>query len=201
MLGPEEHRLARQSPDPALRGRLRSVGRFIPGIEGRVRGGDGRDLPVGEAGQLWVRGAQVSGEYHGSRPGLDADGWFHTNDRAYLDADGYLFLDGRTDDIIIRGGENVAPSVIEDVIAEMEGVAEVAVVGVPDPEWGERIAAVVVPVAGAELTAQDVESWVRAQLRGSRTPDEIHLRGQLPRNDMGKLVRRTLRAELTTWTP
>ncbi|MBN9112459.1 MAG: AMP-binding protein [Pseudonocardia sp.] len=198
VLGPDDHRTARGSVDPAVRARLRSVGRLIPGIEGAVRDDDGAELPPGQAGQLWVRGSQVSGEYAGSGPGLDAHGWFDTHDRAFLDADGFLYIEGRTDDVIIRGGENIAPSVIEDVIAELAGVSEVAVLGVPDPEWGERIAAVVVPRAGVPLTALEVETWARARLRGSRTPDEIHLRSELPRNEMGKIVRRSLRAELAT---
>jgi acyl-CoA synthetase (AMP-forming)/AMP-acid ligase II len=199
VLGPDDHRAAGESSDQRVRARLRSVGRFIPGIEGRIRGEDGCDLPADVTGQLWVRGPQVSGEYSGdgSGTGLDVDGWFHTNDRASLDDDGYLYLQGRSDDVIIRGGENVAPSIIEDVIAELAGVSEVAVVGIPDPVWGERIAAVVVLAAGARLTTQDVATWARAQLRSSRSPDEIHLRDELPRNDMGKIVRRKLRAELT----
>jgi acyl-CoA synthetase (AMP-forming)/AMP-acid ligase II len=197
VLGPEEHRAARASKEPAVRGRLRSVGRLIPGMEAQIRDTEGRALPVGETGALWVRGAQVSGEYSGTGSKLDGEGWFHTNDRASLDRDGYLYLAGRSDDIIIRGGENVAPGVIEDVIAELHGVSEVAVVGLPDDEWGERIVAVVVPHEGAELTPEDVQSWARSQLRSSRTPDEIRLHPELPRNDMGKVVRRVLRAQLT----
>lgn len=197
VLGPADHRIAHRSDDARTRRRLRSVGRLIPGVEGVVRGEDGRAVAPGQTGQLWVRGPQVSGEYVGSGSGLDADGWFDTHDRACIDADGFVYLDGRTDDVIIRGGENVAPGAIEDVLAEMRGVAEVAVVGLPDPEWGERIAAVVVPSAGADLTPHEIEEWARSRLRGSRTPDEIHLRTELPRNELGKIVRRVLRAELT----
>lgn len=196
VLGPQDHRVARAAGDPAVRGRLRSVGRLIPGIEGEIRAETGGLLAVGEVGQLWVRGDQVSGEYAGQASGLDSAGWFHTKDRASFDGDGYLYISGRSDDVIIRGGENIAPEVIENVIADLDGVLEVAVVGVPDVEWGERIVAVVVPEPGAELTCESIESWARSHLRSSRTPDVVLLRDQLPRNDMGKIVRRILRAEL-----
>ena len=86
-----------------------------------------------------MRGDQVSGEYLGLGSALDAEGWFPTRDRAYLDDDGYLFVEGRADDTIIRGGENIAPAEIEDVLIEHPAVRAVAVVGLPDEEWGERI--------------------------------------------------------------
>jgi len=114
LLGPDEHRAAVAAADGPERARLTSVGRLVPGIELEVRDEDGTVLPSGERGLLFLRGEQVSGEYAGSSV-LDADGWFPTRDRGWVDADGYLFLEGRADDTIIRGGENIAPAEIEDV--------------------------------------------------------------------------------------
>ena len=108
VLGPDDHRAARDG-DPVATGRLSSAGRVLPTVEIEVRGGLGEALPAGETGEIWVRGEQVSGEYAGRETPLDADGWFPTRDRGWVDADGYLFIEGRSDDTIIRGGENIAP--------------------------------------------------------------------------------------------
>jgi acyl-CoA synthetase (AMP-forming)/AMP-acid ligase II len=201
VLGPEEHRLALASADPAHRDRLRSVGRIVPGVQVQIRDEAGRPLPPGEPGLLWVRGDQVSGEYLGRGSTLDTEGWFPTNDRAWLDLDGYLFVTGRADDTIIRGGENIAPAEIEDVLVEHPMTREVAVVGVPDDEWGQRIVAVVVPRVQAHPPADEIRAWVRSRLRGSRTPDEVRFADHLPRNALGKIVRRELVERLVADRP
>ncbi|KAA9150221.1 AMP-binding protein [Amycolatopsis acidicola] len=192
VLGPEDHREA--IADPALRARLGSVGRPVPGVEAQIRDEAGTVLPEGRAGLLFVRGAQVSGEYLEQGTSLDDDGWFPTRDQARLE-DGFLYLDGRADDTIIRGGENISPAEIEDVLLTHPAVREVAVVGLPDEEWGERTGAFV--VVGAEVAAQELRDFVRARLRGSRTPDEVHFVTELPRTPTGKLVRRTLIADFS----
>jgi acyl-CoA synthetase (AMP-forming)/AMP-acid ligase II len=197
VLGPDEHREALASNDESLQARLGSVGRVVPGVEIEVRDDDGLVVSSGTPGLLFLRGEQVSGEYIGSS-GVDADGWFATRDRGYVDADGYLFIEGRADDTIIRGGENIAPAEIEDVLAEHPGVIEAAVIGVPDDEWGQRIAAVVVRVDGAQADADELREWVRARLRSSKTPDVVTFRAELPRTDTGKLLRRNLLAELVS---
>jgi acyl-CoA synthetase (AMP-forming)/AMP-acid ligase II len=185
------------SGDDAVRARLGSVGRVVPGVEMRVRADDGALLPPSTTGLLFLRGEQVSGEYVGSS-GVDEDGWFATRDRGWVDDDGYLFIEGRADDTIIRGGENIAPAEIEDVLAEHPAVLEAAVIGVPDDEWGQRIAAVVVCADGAAAEAGELREWVRARLRSSKTPDVVTFRTELPRTDTGKLLRRDLLAELAT---
>ena len=114
----------------------------------------------------------------------------------FFDADGYLFIEGRTDDTIIRGGENIAPAEIEEVLVQHPAVADVAVVGVPDEEWGQRIAAVIVPVAGELIDSEDLRAFVRKQLRTSKTPDQIVVWEELPYTDTGKLVRRKVAAAL-----
>lgn len=192
LLSPDDHRAALTSADPGVRARLRSAGRMVPGVEAEIRDGSGAAQPVGEVGELWVRGAQVSGEYKGAEALLDADGWFHTRDLARFDADGYLFVEGRADDTIIRGGENIAPAEVEDVLLRHDAVREVAVVGVPDEEWGERIAAFVVVHAGVVVDGEALRAWVRGRLRGSRTPDVVVFRDELPYTPTGKLLRREL---------
>ncbi|ORW98275.1 class I adenylate-forming enzyme family protein [Mycolicibacter terrae] len=198
VLTPEDHRTAYASTDEAVRKRLGSVGRPVPGIEVVIRDDDGLPVAAGVPGELFVRGEQVSGTYTGIGSVLDADGWFPTRDLAVLDSEGYLFIVGRSDDTIIRGGENIAPAEIEDVLVEHPEVREVAVVGAPDPEWGQIIVACVVPAAGASPDPDALREYVRAQLRGSRTPDRIVFRAELPTTPTGKVLRRELVNELQT---
>ena len=196
LLGPEDHRSAIESDAEEVRARLGSAGRLIPGIEAEVRGPDGSILPLGEPGELWLRGDQVSGEYLSTKSPLDDNGWFPTRDRAFFDKEGYLFIEGRSDDTIIRGGENIAPAEIEEVLVQHPAVADVAVVGVADDEWGQRIAAVVVPVPGEVIDSDDLRAFVRKQLRTSKTPDQIVVWEELPYTDTGKLLRRAVTAGL-----
>jgi len=197
LLGPDDHREAFGSDDPTVRARLGSIGRPVPGIEAEIRNEDGKPVEAGRVGSLWVRGPQVSGEYRGQGSALDADGWFPTRDLAHVDADGYLYIEGRADDTIIRGGENIAPAEIEDVLITHPAVKDVAVVGKPDDEWGERICAVVVREPDIDIAADELRGYVRERLRGSRTPDDIVWRSELPHTPTGKLLRRQLVAELS----
>ena len=196
VLGASDHREAVASHDPAVRARLGSVGRPLPTLEVEIRDGDGAVVPVGSTGELWVRGEQVAGEYLG-RPDVVVDGWFPTRDAAHLDDAGYLYLEGRLDDVIVRGAENLSPGEIEDALTEHPGVADAAVVGVPDQEWGEAVTAAVVRCDGSEVTADELRVWVRERLRSSKTPEHISFRSALPYNDTGKLLRRILKTELT----
>ena len=195
VLGPEEHRAAMASDDPAVRARLGSVGRPLPSVELEIRGPDGEVLPPGERGEIYVRGEQVAGEYLG-RTLVDDDGWFPTNDAGYVDADGYLFLDGRLDDVIVRGAENLSPGEIEEVLRSHPAVDDAAVVGIPDAEWGEAVASAVVLSPGASATAEELQAWVRERLRSTKTPQLIRFCTELPYNETGKLLRRVLREEL-----
>ncbi len=196
VLGPEEHRSAAASDDPRLRARLGSVGRPLPNLEVQIRDEDGRPRVAGERGEIYVRGEQVSGEYlaHGST--LESDGWFATRDGGWLDTDGYLFVEGRIDDVIVRGGENISPGEVEDVLLAHEAVSDCAVVGVPDVQWGEAVAAAVVLHPGRVAGAEELRAWVKDRLRSSRAPERIEFRPALPYNETGKLLRRQVRAEL-----
>lgn len=198
VLGPDDHRAARAG-DPVAVGRLASAGKVLPTVEVEIRGESGRAAP-GETGEVWVRGDQVSGEYAGRTAPLDHDGWFPTKDRGWLDADGYLFIEGRSDDTIIRGGENIAPAEIEEVISQHPAVMQCAVVGVPDDEWGQRIAAAIVTHPGADLDAETLRAHCRESLRSSKTPELVAFVDSLPYTETGKLLRRVVQAELLART-
>jgi fatty-acyl-CoA synthase len=193
VLTPDDHREALSSDDPAARRRLASVGRPLPTLELEIRDADGTVLAVGEVGEIHVRGEQVSGEYLGGAV-LDTEGWFATKDGGFVDAEGFLYVEGRLDDVIVRGGENMSPGEIEETLLAHEAVAEVGVFGVPDTEWGEKVVAAVVVTEGTAPTEAELQEWVRSHLRSSRTPARVVFIEELPYNDTGKLLRRVLRA-------
>ena len=196
VLGPEDHRTARDSDDPVVRKRLTSVGQPIPTVVVEIRDDLGKALGPNERGEIYVSGEQVSGEYLGKGSLLGSDGFFPTRDGGYLDAEGYLFLDGRQDDIIVRGGENMSPGEIEDVLLEHEAVRDVAVVGVPDEQWGEAVAAAVVVHPGQTVEVSELQAFVTERLRSSRSPSKLVFRDELPYNETGKLLRRLVREDL-----
>jgi acyl-CoA synthetase (AMP-forming)/AMP-acid ligase II len=196
VLGPDDHREAAASQDPAVRRRLASVGRPLPGVEVEIHDSEAKPLPAGERGEICVRGEQVSGEYLGRASRVQPDGWFPTHDGGFLDEGGYLFLEGRIDDVIVRGGENLSPGEIEDVLLDHPAVADAAVVGVPDEEWGEGVAAAIVLKAGASASAEEIRDWVKKHMRSSRVPQVIRFEDELPYNETGKLLRRKVRDAL-----
>ena len=194
VLGPDDHRRF-AAGGAANRRRLASVGRPLPSVELEIRGPDGTPAGPGVSGEVFVRGEQVAGEYlDGTR--LDNGGWFGTRDAGYLDEEGYLFLDGRLDDVIVRGGENLSPGEIEDVLLEHPAVREAAVVGLPDPEWGEQVVAAVVTAPGETTDAAALRQWVRDRLRNSRTPARVEFVPALPYTETGKLLRRKVRDQI-----
>ncbi len=196
VLTPDDHREAHSASETHLAKRLGSVGRPVPGIEVQIRDEQGKVCGPGESGELFVRGEQVSGRYTGIGSVLDDEGWFPTRDVALLDEDGYLFIGGRSDDTIIRGGENIAPAELEEVLIEHSHVRDVAVVGVEDPQWGQAIVAVVVPAVGIDPDPEEQREHVRKHLCGSRTPDRVVFRDELPTTATGKVLRREIVEEL-----
>jgi acyl-CoA synthetase (AMP-forming)/AMP-acid ligase II len=194
VLGPQDHREAMASTDPNVRRRLGSVGQPLPTLELEIRGLNGEVLGPNQSGEIYVRGEQVSGEYL-SKKVIQDDGWFPTNDGGWRDDDGYLYVEGRLDDVIVRGGENMSPGEIEDVLRQHPDVADVAVLGLPDNEWGEKVAAVVV-VRAAQPATEELAAFVKERLRSSKTPEVWEFREILPYNDTGKLLRRVLKTEL-----
>lgn len=195
VLTPDDHRAAASSDAPEVAKRLSSVGQPTGAVELDIRDENGRSLPAGEAGTIFVRGGQVAGEYREQGSQLDGDGWFCTRDLGYLDSGGYLFLSGRADDVIVRGGENISPGEVEDVLLAHPGVEDVAVVAAPDEQWGEAVAAAIVPHNGARPQDGELQDWVRERLRSSRVPQRIVYKDALPCNDLGKVLRRVIRQE------
>jgi acyl-CoA synthetase (AMP-forming)/AMP-acid ligase II len=165
----------------------------VPTIELQVRGENGEVLAAGHSGEIYVRGEQVAGEYLDQGSQLDRDGWFPTRDRGQVDEAGYVFLEGRADDVIVRGGENISPGEIEDVLLEHPAVSEAAVVAVPDQQWGESVGAVIVLREKAKATDAELQEWVKQRLRSSRVPTAFRYVDQLPFNEMGKVLRRVLK--------
>lgn len=193
MLGPEDHRAAFASSDPSVRRRLTSAGVPIPTIELQIRSEEGAVCGAEETGLVWVRGDQVSGEYKGIGSTLDAEGWFPTKDRGFVDSEGYLFIDGRADDVIVRGGENMSPGEIEEIIRTHVDIKDCAAVAVPDVEWGEAVGLAI--VCTTDVRDEELCELVRSNLRSSRVPSVIKRYDELPYNETGKLLRRVIRDE------
>jgi acyl-CoA synthetase (AMP-forming)/AMP-acid ligase II len=192
VLTPEDHRLA-------LAGRehlLGSIGKPAQGVDLRLCDDDLHDVPDGEVGEIVTRADAVMDGYLG-QPEESAktlvDGWFRGGDLAWRDKDGYLYLAGRKNDMIIRGGENIYPIEIEDVLGTYPGVRDVAVVGVPDEHWGEIARAHVVLEGGVSFDEAAVRRYCRARLAGYKVPALFVIEDDLPRNASGKVVKRDLR--------
>ena len=174
-------------------------GRATAGFEIRIAGPDGEPRPAGEAGEILLRGPNVMLGYlddpAATREAIDPGGWLHTGDVGHLDPDGYLTITDRLKDMYICGGFNVYPAEVEQVLARLEGVAEAAVVGVPDSRLGEVGRAYLVPRPGARLDADAVLAWCRPRLANYKIPRQVVIRDGLPRNPSGKTLKRLLREE------
>jgi acyl-CoA synthetase (AMP-forming)/AMP-acid ligase II len=165
---------------------------------GRVRVVDAEDndLPPHQVGEILYQGENLMTGYW-AREEATAEamrgGWFHTGDAGYLDADGFIFLKDRIRDMIVSGGENVYPAEVEGILMGHPEILECAVIGVPDPKWGETVKAVVVRRANAALTEAALLEWTRDKLAGFKRPRSVDFIDTLPRNASGKLLKRTLR--------
>jgi long-chain acyl-CoA synthetase len=181
---------------------MRSCGKPYPWVEMRiVDAATGEDQPLGEVGELWTRSHQNMAGYWNNPEATTAavtpDGWFRTGDAGYADAEGFVYIHDRVKDMIVSGGENVYPAEVENVLMTHPGVADVAVIGVPDDVWGEAVKAIVVPAAGVEAgDAFGVElvAFARDRLAGYKLPKSVDYAETLPRNPSGKLLKRELRA-------
>jgi len=174
-------------------------GRAAAGFEIRIAGPDGEPRPAGEAGEILLRGPNVMLGYlddpAATREAIDPGGWLHTGDVGHLDPDGYLTITDRLKDMYICGGFNVYPAEVEQVLARLEGVAEAAVVGIPDGRLGEVGRAYLVPRPGCTLDAEAVLAWCRPRLANYKLPRQVVFRDSLPRNPSGKTLKRLLREE------
>jgi acyl-CoA synthetase (AMP-forming)/AMP-acid ligase II len=174
---------------------LLSAGKPMPGVEIRIVDEANAPVAAGQVGEMVVRSPSVMLGYWGSRgqSPIDSEGWYHTGDAGYIDAQGYLFVSGRIKDMIITGAENVYPAEVENEIYRHPDVAEVAVIGIPDPKWGEAVAAFVVPRTDANIDPADIIAWARERLAHFKAPSVVHVVAELPRNSMGKVVKTELR--------
>jgi long-chain acyl-CoA synthetase len=171
-----------------------SIGRPIPGVEIRLVDEVGEDVEDGDPGEILLRGQNLfSGYWPDGVDGPDAEGWWHTGDVAYADADGDLFLVDRIKDLVIVNGFNVYPREVEEVLLEMPGVAEAAVVAVPHPTRGETVKAVVVPAPGADITPEAVAEFCSSRLARFKQPTVVDVVGSLPRTATGKIAKGLLR--------
>lgn len=160
---------------------------------------DGRPLPPGKVGRIFVRHELLFEGYTDSGNVELTEGMMTPGDLGHLDREGRLFVDGRSDDMIVSGGENVHPQAVEEVLADHPDVAEVAVVGVDDDQFGQRLVAFAVPQAGSRLSAADVQAYAKKRLARYKVPREVELRDELPRNALGKVLKRELRKEVQSW--
>lgn len=183
---------------PAIAGdRLKSCGQAMPNIELLVVDGDDREVPRGTAGEIVVRGPTVMQGYWGKPAETAAamrNGWFHTGDAAVMDEDGYVYIVDRLKDMIISGGENIYSTEVENAISLMPGVLEVAVIGIPDDKWGERVLAIVVPRPGASVSEEAVIAWSRNRIAAYKCPRSVMVRAErLPLSGAGKVLKSELR--------
>lgn len=176
-----------------------TVGQPLPGVQVRVQGDDGRPCAAGDIGNIEVKGPNVFAGYwrmpEKTKEEFTADGWFKTGDVGRFDAEGCLTIVGRSKDLIISGGYNVYPAEVEALINEMAGVAESAVVGVPHPDFGEAVIAVVVPRNGASLQPDELVAALKGRIANFKVPKRVFIAPELPRNTMGKVQKKLLRDE------
>jgi long-chain acyl-CoA synthetase len=192
------------STNPTDGVRSGSVGLPVPGTDVEIRDDDGRALPAGEPGEVCARSPGImQGYWHAPEATAQAieDGWLHTGDIGYLDGDGYLYIVDRKKDLIIRGGFNVYPRDVEDVLVQHPAVQMAAVVGRPSERHGEEVVAFVSLAPDAELTGEVLVAWARERIGGYKYPREVHVVDAIPLTPVGKLDRKAIRAQLAVNPP
>jgi len=189
----EDHRRALES-HPGL---LLSAGRAMVGTQLRIVNKEGRELPRGEVGEIIARGPQLMNGYW-KMPEANAaalvDGWLYTGDAAYMDEDGYIYIQDRIKDMVVSGGENIYPSEIENVLFDHPAIADAAVIGVPDVKFGEALLGILVLRNGEKLEAEEIITFCRSKLGGYKVPRQFKFVEDLPRNASGKILKKVLRA-------
>jgi long-chain acyl-CoA synthetase len=189
-LPPEDH-------TEAAGERLKSCGRAMEGVELRVADATGEEVPVGQVGEILCRSVQnMKGYWNLPRETQNTirGEWLHTGDVGYLDKDGYLYIYDRVKDMIISGGENIYPAEVESALFGHPAIADVAVIGVPDPTWGEAVKAIVVLKPGASASAQELIDYARERIAHYKAPKSVDFVQALPRTPTGKILKRELRA-------
>jgi acyl-CoA synthetase (AMP-forming)/AMP-acid ligase II len=200
-LGPQDHVIegTEKEKDKKLKRLTSSIGRPMPDVEMKIIDEAGNDVPAGEAGEIVARGPRLMGGYwkdaEKTAKTMTKDGWLRTGDMGYMDEDGYFFLAGRGDDMIIRGGENISPEEVENALYAHPAVEEVAVIGVTDPEWGQEPRAVVALKKGETATSEELMEFCRERLASFKRPRSVVFIDALPRTSTGKILKRVLREQ------
>jgi acyl-CoA synthetase (AMP-forming)/AMP-acid ligase II len=195
VLGPDDHRLEGSPEEVELKlKRLNSIGKPLPDVEVMVRDEYSNRLYPGQVGEICIRTPRIMKGYAGRTDDAAlSDGWRATGDLGWIDEDGYVFFAGRKDDMIIRGGENIAPAEVESVLMSHPGIEEAAVIGEPSEEWGQVIKAFVVARAGQEINADDLKAFCTSRLASFKRPEMYEFLPELPKNALGKILRKDLR--------
>ena len=200
-LGPDDHIIegTEEEKEKKLRRLTSSIGRPMSDVEMKIIDEAGNDLPPGEVGEIVARGPRVMSGYwkdaEKTAKAITPDGWLHTGDMGYTDEEGYFYLAARADDLIIRGGENISPEEVENVLYSHPAVEEAAVIGIPSPEWGQEPRAIVVLKEGKTATAEELIEFCRERLASFKRPRSIIFTDELPRTSTGKVLKRVLREE------
>ncbi|MFC1825698.1 class I adenylate-forming enzyme family protein, partial [Thermodesulfobacteriota bacterium] len=200
-LGPDDHIIegTEEEKEKKLKRLTSSIGKPLSDVEIKIVDEEGNSLPTLEVGEIWAKGPRVMGGYwkdeEKTSKTLTEDGWLRTGDQGWIDEESYIYLAGRGDDMIIRGGENISPEEVEDVLYAFPKIEEVAVIGVPDPDWGQEPMAIVVLKQGEKTTQEEILDFCKSRLAGFKRPKSVAFIDALPRNPMGKILKKDLREQ------
>jgi acyl-CoA synthetase (AMP-forming)/AMP-acid ligase II len=199
ILGPDDHVIegTKEEKEKKLKRLSSSIGKPLPDVEIKIMDEDGQTLPINGVGEILAKGARIMSGYwkddEKTAKAMTDDGWLRTGDKGWIDEDGYVYLAGRGDDMIIRGGENISPEEVENVLHSHPDIEETAVIGLSDPEWGQEPCAVVVLKKGKTTTGDEIMEYCRTRLAGFKRPRKVVFEESLPRNTMEKILKKELR--------
>jgi len=192
-------RMLREEMETKMK-RLSSIGKPLADVEVRIVDEEGNDVPSGDVGEIVARGDRLMKGYWGMKEATAStirSGWLYTGDLGYIDVDGYIFLAGRAKDFIKRGGEMISPEEVEQVLLSHPQIEDAAIIGVPDDYWSERVRAIVVPKKGERPDDQEIMEYCRHRLASFKKPEAVVYVEELPRNPMGKVLKRVLREQFS----
>jgi acyl-CoA synthetase (AMP-forming)/AMP-acid ligase II len=198
-LGPQDHVIegSQEERDKKLKRLTASIGKPLPDVQVRIVDEDENSLPPLAVGEILAKGSRVmSGYWHDAEKTsqvITRDGWLRTGDKGWMDEDGYIYLAGRSDDMIIRGGENISPKEVEEVLLSHPKIDDAAVIGISDPKWGQEPRAIVVLKQNQAADPEEIIGYCRSKLAGYKRPRSVIFVDSLPRNQMGKVLKKELR--------